>query len=323
MIITEKVLIEINSRNLPIYIKKLKSNHLKIGTNEISVRDLSKGSHSLVDVKCDSCRIIKNMEWRAYLKFTKNESEIYCCKKCNNVKVRKTNLEKYGVISNSQLESNKLKVKIKSKISNKKRINTLQEKYGISYKEVINKKREDTMFEKYGVTSLFASSDFKNKRKESLLEKYGSETYNNPDKTRETRIENGTQIDDEVVDKFFEYKKVVTNRTITMYRNNQNLINPNNLKRSNKSYHIDHIFSIKQGFLINLPVEIVSHPCNLHMIHYKENLIKQDNCWIELNELLKKIISYEQELTFTHEHLRNKYSKVKEISENILSNNNI
>jgi len=105
-----------------------------------------------------------------------------------------------------------------------------------------------------------------------------------------------------------------------MYRNNQNLINPNNLKRSNKSYHIDHIFSIKQGFLINLPVEIVSHPCNLHMIHYKENLIKQDNCWIELNELLRKIISYEQELTFTHEHLRNKYSKVKEISENIVSN---
>jgi hypothetical protein len=179
------------------------------------------------------------------------------------------------------------------------------------------------MIDKYGVDSIFKVESFKKNRKKILKEKYGSEKYNNPDKTRETRIENGTQINDEVVDKFIEYKKVVTNRTITMYRNNQNLINPNNLKRSNKSYHIDHIFSIKQGFLINLPVEIVSHPCNLHMIHYKENLIKQDNCWIELNELLRKIISYEQELTFTHEHLRNKYSKVKEISENILSNNNI
>ena len=206
-----------------------------------------------------------------------------------------------------------------------KRKNTAILKYGSidSYKRIVYENSKISMIDKYGADSIFKVESFKNKRKETLLEKYGSKTYNNPDKTRETRIENGTQINDDEVDKFIEYKKVVTNRTITMYRNNQNLINPNNLKRSKKSYHIDHIFSIKQGFLINLPVEIVSHPCNLHMIHYKENLIKQDNCWIELNELLKKIISYEQELTFTHEHLRNKYSKVKEISENILSNNNI
>lgn len=62
----------------------------------------------LVDVECDSCFSICRMEYRSYLKFTKNETDIYCCKKCNNVKVRRTNLEKYGVVCNSQLESNEL-----------------------------------------------------------------------------------------------------------------------------------------------------------------------------------------------------------------------
>jgi hypothetical protein len=197
---------------------------------------------------------------------------------------------------------------------------TVLEKYGNieEYNKHIQNSIKETCLEKYGVEYATQTDFYKEKRKETLLEKYGSEKYNNSDKTRNTRIKNGTQINDEIIDGFLEYKKVVINRTITIYRNNQHIINPENLKRSKKSHHIDHLFSIKQGFLINLPVEVISHPCNLHMIYYKENLVKQDNCWITLSELLEKIISYEIELNFTHNHLKNKYSKIKEISECLL-----
>lgn len=206
-----------------------------------------------------------------------------------------------------------------------KRINTAISKYGNleNYKKIMAINLKKSINEKYGVGTIFESETFKKTRKEKLKEKYGSEKYNNPDKTRETRIKNGTQINDEMIEDFLQYKKVVTNRTITIYRNNKHLINPNNLKRSKREYHIDHLFSIKQGFLNNLPVEVITHPCNLHMIHYKENLIKQDDCWITINDLLERIISYEDEISFKDNHLKNQYSGIKEISEKLLTNFNI
>lgn len=50
MIITKKVTIEVNNRNLHIFKKKLKSNYdLKVGFNDVLVRDLSNGSHVIVE----------------------------------------------------------------------------------------------------------------------------------------------------------------------------------------------------------------------------------------------------------------------------------
>ena len=183
MIVTEKVLIEVNNKNLKIFRKKFGSD-IEIGLNEISVRDLSKGSHFKLEVKCDSCGVIKTIEWRAYLKFTKDESEIYCCQKCNNVKVRKTNLEKYGVVCNSQLESNKEMVRKKweNKTDEERNIisaitkETNNIKYGYSYysqtEEFKNRFREACL-DKYGVTNPSYSDDIKMKRVETKLKKFG------------------------------------------------------------------------------------------------------------------------------------------------------
>ncbi len=101
---------------------------------------------------------------------------------------------------------------------------------------------------------------------------------------------------------------------MTMYRNNTKLINPNNLKRGIKSYHVDHKFSLKQAYLMGLPIEIVTHPTNLEMIYYKDNLTKQDNCSITIEELLNNIINFKDELNFTNNELNDKYSIVKESS---------
>lgn len=317
MIVTEKVLIEVNNKNIHIFRKKLGSD-IEIGLNEISVRDLSKGSHFRVEVKCDSCEVINNIEWRSYLKFTKDETDIYCCKKCNNVKVRKTNLERYGVVCNSQLESNKKKVKEKSHSSNIKRIDTLEKKYGEFYFNAISEKRKKTMFNKYGVQNSFQIEETKEKRKKSLKEKYGSETFNNPDKTKNTRICNGTQINDDLINDFIDYKKIAVNRTITIYNNNKDIINPLKYKRSQNDYHIDHKFSLKQGFLNNIPIEIITHPLNLQMIYCKENLSKQDSCCISLEDLLISIFENDIEVKINHTYIKEKYSNIKATVENIL-----
>ncbi len=229
----------------------------------------------------------------------------YCSDKC--VKSSKEYQEKW---KSTWLENNKDGLYLQ------KRNNTLIKKYGSmdSYKKLSNINRKEIMVEKYGYPTLFESTQFKLDRKKTLIEKYGSENYNNPDKTKSTRISNGTQIDDTLINNFKDYKKVAMNRTITIYSNNKKIINANNLKRAKKEYHIDHIYSIKQGFLNNIPLEIITHPCNLQMIHYKENLIKQDSCWITLESLLLNIINSNFDVKVNHILLKNKYDNVKETS---------
>jgi hypothetical protein len=177
MIITKKVLIEVSNRNIFHFRKKLKSYYdLKIGFNEIYVKDLSEGSHVIVEVECDSCLTILKMEYRSYCKNSKNETEIYCCKKCNNVKVRKTNLERYGVVSNSQLKSNKKMVKEKwqSKTEDEKNL-------------IVNNRKE-TCLEKYGVDTYTKTEEYKIKSKETWMERYGVENPSYSETVREKRV---------------------------------------------------------------------------------------------------------------------------------------
>ncbi len=43
-------------------------------------------------------------------------------------------------------------------------------------------------------------------------------------------------------------------------------------------YHLDHIFSVSEGFKHNIPPEIVAHHTNLRIIPQSENCSKQDKC---------------------------------------------
>jgi hypothetical protein len=277
---------------------------------------------------CNEYDILKNIEFkRKIYHYIFNMQEIPVCKNCkDSVKYSrlKDGYRKYcsdKCVKNSPEYYEKwldsFSKTIKSGNHIKKRKESCESKYGKDFYKIIQESREKNNLKKYGYQNVFQLKEIKEIRKNRLKEKYGDDTYNNPDKTRNTRIKNGTQINEDMIDDFIKYKKLVINRTITVYRNNQNMINPNNLKRSKKSYHIDHLFSIKQGYINNLPIEILSHPCNLHMIYYKENLIKQDNCWITLEELLLKIINFKEEILFKQKHLKYKFSDVKIVSESL------
>ena len=223
MIITKKVMIEVNNRNLHIFRKKLKSKYnLEIGLNEISVKDLSKGSHCLIDVSCDSCGIINNMLWKTYIKNTKNETNIYCCQKCNNIKVRKTNLEKYGVVCNSQLDSNKKMVadkwdnktveQIEKIIDNRRE--TCIEKYGVDYytkTDEFKVKSKETWMERYGVENPSYSEDVKQKRVKTKLENFGFINNSQTDSWKDRIDEIWQNRTKEEVDKILENRKITCN----------------------------------------------------------------------------------------------------------------
>lgn len=71
------------------------------------------------------------------------------------------------------------------------------------------------------------------------------------------------------------------------YKLYKNKINPNNLKRSTGHYHLDHKFSISQGFKQGILPQIIGSANNLEMLNHSNNISKGAKCSITLEELLK------------------------------------
>jgi hypothetical protein len=63
-------------------------------------------------------------------------------------------------------------------------------------------------------------------------------------------------------------------------------------KRGPLSYHIDHKYSVFQGFKEGVSHEIIGHICNLEMLTYDQNTSKRSNCSITLENLLGDIRKY-------------------------------
>lgn len=98
----------------------------------------------------------------------------------------------------------------------------------------------------------------------------------------------------EFMEKLPEFKKYFQKvRTITNKQPLETLENFN--KRGvcgiDGAYNLDHCYSIIEGFKNNVPAEIIGNIKNLKMIPWEENLTKQGNCSIELEELKKLIYS--------------------------------
>lgn len=67
----------------------------------------------------------------------------------------------------------------------------------------------------------------------------------------------------------------------------------NHKKRGFRSYHLDHIYPISEGFKNNIPVEAISNIKNLQFIHHRKNIKKgndiNDNAVKIIEEIMKKI----------------------------------
>lgn len=171
MLMSEFAEVKWNSANKKKYVD-LGYEFTKMGdTFKVNVNHLTKGSHSLVKVKCDYCGKEYEREYKKYL-YCHNKSDNHedCCEKCigskstktykmkhgesylsnpeNQQKLKQSIIDKYGVDNVLKVESIKFKME-----------ETLKEKYGNDYRKTFRKKSENTMLKKYGKKSLTVSGE--------------------------------------------------------------------------------------------------------------------------------------------------------------------
>lgn len=84
------------------------------------------------------------------------------------------------------------------------------------------------------------------------------------------------------------YEGMVDRITRESWVYHSNKINPENLPRG-REYELDHKYSKHQGFLNNIPPEIIGHYSNLQMIPRYSNRKKYNKCSITIDQLYEGI----------------------------------
>ena len=96
----------------------------------------------------------------------------------------------------------------------------------------------------------------------------------------------------DVIGKFEKYSRTVRSLTRFTFNKNKDLIDIEGLKKlDSEKYHIDHIYSISDGFLNNVDPKIIASVHNLRVISKSQNLKKGRISEQSLSELLDKFNS--------------------------------
>lgn len=85
---------------------------------------------------------------------------------------------------------------------------------------------------------------------------------------------------------YYIFVRALTEKNYDLFKSR---INPKNVKRSWKGNHLDHIYSVSQGFKDRINPFYIAHPCNLQMLKAKENKKKNAACGHTYEELFEKI----------------------------------
>lgn len=200
-------------------------------------------------------------------------------------KRNKTFLKKYGktIIEHATEQINIFTEK--NKVSNVSQIPEIRKKINDSLnklysdpkkKNEVRIKSENTCMRNHGCKNIFQHPVRKIEMRE---------------KARLAREKNGNCLPQILMKTFEKYR----NRVHSLTNKNKFLrFTDDELKKVGKNgnenaYQIDHMVSIKEGFLKNIPIKIISDPNNLRLIHWKENLNKRDKSCISVEELYSKI----------------------------------
>lgn len=192
MILTNEIEIKINTKN----IKHYKDLGYECELKDIIIVksiDIIKGSHKIVDVKCEICNSESKLKIVKYWE-NREKYNFYSCKKCSGEKRKMTNLDKYGVEYISQTKGNRERMKkfMSSDEFKDKSKETMIGKYGVDrycksdeFKKImyenkdvriskIMKSNKKTCLERYGVENYMLTGEFREKAKETMIEKYGA-----------------------------------------------------------------------------------------------------------------------------------------------------
>ncbi len=213
---------------------------------------------------------------------------------------KETNLELYG--SENVFGSTIIQEKIQE---------TWIENYGETNpnkSRIVRQKVEDTNMKRYNMKCSRQSDQAKETRTKTLIERYGDDYQlymNNKVKeakaawSDEKRLEVGDNMRAYHDKKYENYlyqdytkDKAIYHKLCWWYTNKNDLsVLPNIEKRAavehEGAYHLDHMFSIHEGFLQGIQPWVIGSIKNLCMIPAIENLSKNSKCSISFEELYK------------------------------------
>lgn len=105
------------------------------------------------------------------------------------------------------------------------------------------------------------------------------------EKATQTKIKRGLWTHPDHVPVYEKYKRKIEYHTQISLKKYGHLIGYDPTKRKLKLFHVDHKFSIINGFRASIPPEKISHICNLQFITCNENWTKNHNNSITSDEL--------------------------------------
>jgi hypothetical protein len=193
-------------------------------------------------------------------------------------KSKNTVFKLYGVDNISKLEETIHKIK------NTK--NTIDEKTGLTIFEKSSEKRKEWYNKKHGVNYLFQTEFFKEEYKKIMIKKYGVDNYSKSKKFKTDMINKGIFKNDDDILIFNNFSKKVRRLTEKIFRENFDYLCKEYIR--GEEYHLDHIYSIYDGFKNNIDPIILSSICNLQLIPSIINKKKSTDSWITKETLLER-----------------------------------
>jgi hypothetical protein len=256
-------------------------------------------------IECDNC------DWSWSIK--DGGDDLYMCHKCghdNNPTVTESVTCEICKTSLKQITPNHLKykhqltiVEYKKQFPDAKMISeslriSLSENNSMKNPSSVNKIKQ-TKLEKYGNPSF---NNIK-KQQQTLMETYG---VSNPaalphnierakkqlEDIRVRAYESGRYLDPADKPAYIRYRDTVrklTERTIKLYKTQLT-----NIEKRGRKFHLDHKYSIFEGFRNNIDADILAHICNLEILPSTINESKNIKSSITLIELIQSIKEHDR-----------------------------
>jgi hypothetical protein len=192
-----EVEIKIHRRNINHYIDK----GYDVNIGDIVNIKSSDVMHTVADkifVICENCKDLKNIRSQNYYNQIK-KSNLYVCQKCNYVKVKMTNINRYG--TECPLQNADIKKKSEKTLISKYGVDNISKHLDIKNSRRDNFKSEDfkiksktTWISKYGVDNPSKSIEIKMKKENTLFENYGVKNPSQSSEIFEKSQKNGKRI---------------------------------------------------------------------------------------------------------------------------------
>lgn len=142
--------------------------------------------------------------------------------------------------------------------------------------------------------STIASVEYKNNMSSIVKERWANKEYR--EQYRKSMEEKGLWTKHTDLDKLEDYRALVKRYTSRSIYEHYYEINSDNKNIGITDYHVDHIYSIVDGFRNGVDPKIIGSHINLQILSARENIKKYSNSWILKEDLLRIYKEYEDSI---------------------------